>query len=94
MIYLEMSWAISSFGSSRLTPSRSKVTDGQSATFVPKNCLVGIPYDFGGPIAHLVERHICNVEVTGSSPVGSTKIHRDNVEIVGSIPTWSKITGL
>jgi hypothetical protein len=26
-----------------------------------------------GPLAHLVERLICNEEVTGSIPVGSTK---------------------
>ena len=26
-----------------------------------------------GPVAHLVERHICTVEAAGSSPVGSTK---------------------
>ena len=26
-----------------------------------------------GPIAHLVERIICNDEVSGSSPLGSTK---------------------
>src|SRR6185369_14244734 len=25
-----------------------------------------------GPLAHLVEHHICNVGVTGSNPVGST----------------------
>ena len=39
---------------------------------------------FHGPLAHLVERRICNAEVTGSIPVGSTnkltknELHRCN----------------
>ena len=40
---------------------------------------------FIGPIAHLVERHTCTVEVAGSSPVRSTKIMKiifENEDII------------
>jgi hypothetical protein len=52
-----------------------------------------------GPLAHLVERHICNVEVTGSSPVRSTSkfllyyfyaaySHQTNLVVVCGLPAF------
>ena len=40
-----------------------------------------------GPLAHLVERLICNEEVTGSIPVGSTK-HRKTFPAGGFLVLW------
>ena len=36
-----------------------------------KSCMLVQTYEYG-PVAHLVERLICNEEVSGSSPLGST----------------------
>ena len=40
-----------------------------------------------GPLAHLVERLICNEEVTGSIPVGSTKYRNTRLE-AGFLILW------
>ncbi len=66
-------------GRNDVPPTRDRKPRKSAASLrdlLKKNILTKEAREFdclGGPLAHLVERRVCNAEVTGSSPVGSTQ---------------------